>query len=97
MAQLITLSTSTRVEVELGRDCGWAVTKISMMFQLYEEYKRKMQFGKLKFPQTQEISAASGHKATHFLMSELNDKEEKTGNIIFFAPPFYNEISYSDN
>ena len=64
------------------------MTKISMMFQLYEAYKRKMQFGKLKFLQTQEISAASGHKATHFLMSELNDKEEKIGNSIFSHFPF---------
>ena len=26
VVQLITLSTPTRVEVELGRGCGWAVT-----------------------------------------------------------------------
>ena len=27
VVQLITLSTQTWVEVELGRGCGWAVTK----------------------------------------------------------------------
>ena len=46
MVQLITLSTPTRVEVELGYGCGWAVT----IAKLGSETKRSptIQFGNNK-------------------------------------------------
>ena len=34
MVQLITLSTPTRVEVELGSGCGWAVTMMTCGYPL---------------------------------------------------------------
>ena len=61
------------------------IIKISITFQLLAAYKKKFNAASWKFPQSQEISAASGHKAARFILSVGGHCNKNLSRIIFKA------------